>query len=158
MKTIEFREHKLSGARLRIPFTVLGSFGPKHHAMIVGVNEADQHLWVAELSRRFGQRIVPLDKWLEDNEKHVPQLVVSPNEGPLSNIDVAKGAIAEILSHEDSKYNLVFNNCESFVDRHTKGEQKSLKLSPQVVKAFKAAGIVIATGAVMLSQSSRRTR
>ena len=149
-------EHELSGARLTIPFTGLGKLGPKHHAIIVGVHRITGELWVAELSRKFGHRIVSLEQWFADNRKYLSKLKIIPNEGARSNSEVAKSAIKEVLSklEDDGKpgYDLVFNNCETFADRHTEGKQPKTKLSPQVKKTLQAAGVIIATGAVILGK------
>ena len=164
MEQLILTEHKLSGARLTIPFTALGNLGPKHHAVIVGVHRVNRQLWVAELSRIFGHRLVSIDDWFSDNENHLKQLKVTPNEGRRPNAEVAQSAVAEVVAKlEDSGkpgYDLIFNNCETFADRHTHGEQDqdeqaSPKLSPQVKTALQAAGVVIATGAVILGKQNR---
>ena len=159
MSQIVLIEHELSGSRLRIPFTPLGNRGPKHHAMIVGIHRVTGKLWVAELSRKFGHRLVELEQWFEDNKKYVAKLVVTPNPGPRSNEDVARSAIAEIeAKREDSGlkgYDLIFNNCETFADRHSAGQEKKLALSPQVKSVLQAAGVVIATGAVIIGKRFR---
>jgi len=156
MSQIIIVEHKLSGARLTIPFTGLGKLGPKHHAIIVGVHRITGQLWVAELSRKFGHRLCSLDQWFEDNKKYLPKLKVIPNEGPRPNAEVAQSAIDEVHAklEDDGKpgYDLVFNNCETFVDRHTDGEPPKPMLSPQVKKTLQAAGVIIATGAVILGK------
>jgi hypothetical protein len=156
MNQLTIVEHELSGARLTIPFTGLRKLGPKHHAIIVGAHRVTGQLWVAELSRKFGHRLVSLDQWFEDNRKYLAKLKVIPNEGPRSNSEVAQSAIKEVLAklEDDGKpgYDLVFNNCETFVDRHTEGEQPKAKLSPQVKQTLQAAGVIIATGAVILGK------
>ncbi len=159
MEKIVLVEHKLSGSRLTIPFTTLGKLGPKHHAIVVGMHRISGQLWVAELSRKFGHRLVSLDQWFTDNEKYLTQLVVTPNLGPRSNEDVARSAINEVVTklEVDGKpgYDLIFNNCETFADRHTKGHGEKRMLSPQVRKVLQAAGVVIATGAVILGKRIR---
>jgi hypothetical protein len=160
MNQIILTEHQLSGARLTVPFTALGKFGPKHHAVIVGLHRVKQELWIAELSRKYGHRLVSLDQWITDNEKYIAHLTVTPNSGSRSNAEVAQSAIEEIHDQETrgsvpKQYDLIFNNCETFVDRHTKGEDKP-KLSPQVSAVLQAAGIVIATGAVILQKQKHR--
>lgn len=164
MQQIILTEHKLSGARLTIPFTALGKLGPTHHAVIVGVHRITKQLWVAELSRKFGHRLVSIDEWFSDNEKYLKHLTVTPNEGPRPNAEIAESAIAEVKAklEDDGKpgYDLIFNNCETFADRHTQGEQghnepEKPKLSPQVKQALQAAGVVIATGAVILGKRNR---
>lgn len=159
MSQIVITEHELSGARLTIPFTALGLFGPKHHAVIVGVHRITKQLWVAELSRKFGHRLVSLDQWFEDNKKYLRMLKVTPNKGSRPNAEVAQSAIDEVAAklEDDGKpgYDLIFNNCETFADRHAEGEKEKpnkLNLSPQVKKTLQAAGVIIATGAVILGK------
>ena len=160
MNQIVIVEHEWSGARLTIPFTPLGNRGPKHHAVIVGVHRITHKLYVAELSRKFGHRLVSLDQWIEDNKKYTAKLTVTRNSGTRSNAEVAQSAIVEVIAQLQSelptkKYDLVFNNCETFVDRHTDGIPVKAKLSPQVSRALQAAGVVIATGAVILKKAKK---
>ncbi len=160
MSQVVIIEHELSGARLTIPFTALGKLGPKHHAVIVGVHRIKQELWVAELSRKHGHRLVSLEQWIEDNKNYLPRLTVTPNKGFRSNSEVAQSAIDEVTTQLDAgpdskKYDLIFNNCETFVDRHTDGERDKPRLSPQVSKALQAAGVIIATGAVILQKRKK---
>jgi len=148
-----FEEHPLSGARLTFPFTPLGKAGPKHHAVVLGVNEDDGELWIAELSRKFGYRLVSAMQWFVDNEKYLAGLQVTPNEGPRNNVDVARSAIDEVIANTEGngkgKYHIVLNNCESFAQRHSTGKNE---LSPQVAKVFKTAGYVIAAGVLVLNK------
>jgi len=127
----------------------LGDLGPKHHAVVIGFNVEDGLLWVAELSRKFGYRLVSAKQWFEDNQKFLDGLKVTENAGPRSNMEIAQSAVDEVKEKLEGKtdYNVVLNNCESFADRHTNGKRE---LSPQVRSAFKAAGIVIAAGAIVL--------
>lgn len=156
---LRFEEHALSGARLTIPFTFLKRFGPRHHAVVIGLNQQDQKLWIAELSRRFGYRIVSLDEWLEDNSNYLDELVVTQNNGERANFEVGKSAAREIIERQqvgdNSKYQLIFNNCESFADRHSMGGNR---LSPQVAKVLHSAGVAIVAGAVILTKHKRRSR
>ncbi|WP_075086210.1 C40 family peptidase [Mariniblastus fucicola] len=159
MKQIIITEHELSGARLTIPFTALGKLGPKHHAIVVGVHRVTGQLLVAELSRKFGHRVVPMEQWFTDNSKYLALLTVAPNAGTRSNAEVAQSAIAEVAEKlaDDGKpgYDLIFNNCETFAERHSQGELVKAKLSPQVRKVLRTAGVVIATGAVILGKRIR---
>lgn len=156
---LRFEEHALSGARLTIPFTFLKKLGPKHHAIVIGLNQDDQKVWIAELSRRFGYRIVPLDQWFDDNSNYLGELVITQNNGERENFEVGKSAAMEIVSRQQvgdkSKYHLVFNNCESFADRHSTGKNK---LSPQVAKVLHSAGVAIVAGAIIWQKRSRGSR
>ncbi len=151
MQELSFTENELTGARITVPFTALQHLGPKHHAIVIGVCDDDQEIWIAELSRKHGYRLVALKTWLDDNGQYLEGMKIEPNPGPRSNWDVAESAIAEVkqAAEEGLKYNVVFNNCETFADRHVTGENG---LSPQVKKAAKVLGFVVAGGALVLKR------
>ena len=155
-KEITFTENELTGSRVTFPFTALKHLGPKHHAIVVGEREEKQsseeaELWIAELSHRHGYRLVSLKEWMEDNGKFLDGMKIEPNPGPRSNWEVAESAIEEVKSAADKglEYNIVFNNCETFANRHLTGETT---LSPQVKKAAKVLGFVVAGGALILKK------
>lgn len=149
MKDFSFSENELTGSRLVVPFTPLKKFGPKHHAIVLGINDEDGDVWIAELSRRHGYRLVSLEQWIDDNDQFIDSVEIAPNTGDRSNYEVAQSAIDEIRSRqkeENSDYDVVLNNCENFVDRHTHG---TWKLSPQVRNTMKVMGFAIAGGAMI---------
>lgn len=150
MNELSFNENELTGARVTVPFTALQRFGPKHHAIVIGQCD-NGDVWIAELSRKHGYRLVPLETWLDDNSDYLDGLSIEPNAGPRSNWDVAQGAIDEVIAAAEngSQYNVVFNNCETFANRHLSGETS---LSPQVKKTFKMLGFVAASGALILQR------
>ena len=155
MKNLSIAANELTGARVTIPFTALKSLGPKHHAIVLGINDADGEIWIAELSRRFGYRLVALNQWLDDNKQHLEGLKIVPNTGPRTNLDVAHSALEEVQKNTDSEigYDVLFNNCETFADRQITGKTT---LSPQVKKAAQVLGFVIAGGALVLKRSLTR--
>ena len=155
MNELSIAANELTGARVTIPFTALKQFGPKHHAIVLGLNDADGEIWIAELSRRFGYRIVALKQWLDDNREHLKGLKIVPNTGPRTNLDVARSALVEVQQNSDSEigYDVLFNNCETFADRQISGKTT---LSPQVKKAAQVLGFVVAGGALILQKSLTR--
>ena len=155
MNRLSILTNELTGARVTIPFTALRRFGPRHHAIVLGTNTDDGQLWIAELSRRFGYRLVELNQWLEDNREYLDGLKIEPNSGPRANIDIARSAIQEVESRDPggSGYDVLFNNCETFADRQIRGETS---LSPQVRKAAQILGFVVAGGMLILRKSLKR--
>lgn len=155
MKNICITPNELTGARVTIPFTAFKHFGPKHHAIVLGINDEDGEIWIAELSRRFGYRLVVLKQWIEDNRDHIDGLIIKANTGPRTNIDVAQSAIREVQAHAENEtgYHVLFNNCETFVDRQFNGKTT---LSPQVRKSARVLGFVIAGGMLILRRSLTR--
>lgn len=151
MDKLELKQHELSGARLTVPFTALKRLGPKHHAIVLGESEFGNKIWIAELSRRHGYRLVELERWLEDNGEHIDGLKLEPNSGPRSNWEVAQSAIDEVKAAESNnrKYDVIFNNCETFADRHVTG---ATSISPQVKKSLKLLGFVVAGGVYLLKK------
>ena len=76
MKKFSFTENELTGSRLVIPFTPLKKFGPKHHAIVLGLNDEDGEVWIAELSRRHGYRLVSLQQWIDDNDEFIDSVEI----------------------------------------------------------------------------------
>ncbi len=168
---VTLREHEYSGARLVVPFTPFKWIGPKHHAIVVGIDERDGRVWIAELSRRFGYRLVTLDRWLGDNRYYQKHLVIEPNRGPRTNSEVARSALSEIKQQQKSKdcqttpqdrlstgsirYHVVFNNCESFVDRHVTGNHS---IGSQVKRSLKCAGVLVAGGLMIWQRQLAKQR
>ncbi len=148
MKRIRISEHELSGARITVPFTTLSRVGPKHHAIVVGVDD-DKRLWIAELSRRFGCRLVDWSTWLRDNQRYMRHIDVEPNSGPRQNFEVTQSAVADVVAADGKtqRYHVLFNNCESFADRH---QGSCNRLSAQVQKSARLLGVVAAAGAFAL--------
>lgn len=151
MDSLSFSEIELSGARVTVPFTALQRLGPKHHAIVIGQSDDDGEVWMAELSRKHGYRLVSLKSWLNGNQDYLDGLKIEPNLGPRSNWDVAQSAIDEVIAENESgkQYNVVFNNCETFANRHLSG---TTSLSPQVKKTFRMLGFVAASGALILQR------
>ena len=116
-------QNKLTGCRLVGTITALGDIGPKHHGIILGQSDVDGKNYVAE-SMCHGYRLAELDDFIKRYRDNSP-IKVCPNDGKLSNIEVASRALDEINRGGNGKYNLIFNNCESFVNRAMYGTSLS---------------------------------
>ena len=79
MNELSFNENELTGARVTVPFTALQRFGPKHHAIVIGQCD-NGDVWIAELSRKHGYRLVPLETWLDDNSDCLLYTSPSPRD------------------------------------------------------------------------------
>lgn len=141
MQTLQ--EHALTATRLVVPFTRLGLLGPKHHALVLGADSAGE-LWVAELSHLGGgYRIRPFADFVADNSRYLRQLRLQPNTGVRTNWEIAQSAIAEATADQKVRYNLIANNCESFVDRHVHGENR---ISSQVANTVRGLATAASVG------------
>lgn len=69
------------------------------------------------------------------------KIFVLPNEGQFKNVEVAKRAISEINGSEKRRYNLINNNCESFVNRAMLGKSNSSQVINTVLGLLLLAGI-----------------
>lgn len=124
----------------------LGMDGPKHHAVILGKNILDGEIYIAE-KMPTGTHI----STYKDFHKRYGangQIRLDPNTGPNSPREVAERAIAELRQGGDA-YDLVLNNCESFVNRAMHGKSES----SQVINT--ALGAVALVGLFYLLKSSK---
>lgn len=124
----------------------LGHDGPKHHAVILGRNLFDGFVYVAELMPTGYQ--VRTDADFMARYSPNGEVRVHANDGPAENLHVAQGALAE-LRRGGQSYDLVTNNCESFVNRAMHGTSTST----QVVNT--AVGIVLVLGLVYVLRSAK---
>jgi Lecithin retinol acyltransferase len=124
----------------------LGHDGPKHHAVVLGRSLFDREVYVAELMTAGYQVTTYRD--FDRRYSANGQVIVQANDGPLSNLQVAQRAIAE-LKQSGTKYDLVVNNCECFVNRAMHGHSAST----QVVNT--AIGIITLVGLVWVLKNSR---
>jgi hypothetical protein len=143
----QLQQIDVTGCRLVGAITKeLGHDGPKHHAVILGQSPFDGEVYVAELMTTGYQ--VTTDRAFCARYSANGTIVLQANDGGLSNLEVAQRAIAE-LSKVGQGYNLITNNCESFVNRAMRGTSTS----SQVVNT--AVGIAILVGAVYVIKNSR---
>ena len=121
--TVNFRINQHSGSRLVGAMTKLGDFGPKHHGLVIGEGMHDGKTYVAE-SGEHGYQCVTVDEF-GDRYKSNGKIEYYPNNGNLSGHEIAKRAVDEINKGGKRKYNVLFNNCESFVNRAVHGSPVS---------------------------------
>jgi len=115
----------------------LGMSGPKHHAVVLGQNAIDGEVYIAELMKT-GYQITTVKDFQSRYAANGP-IHVEANNGPKTNVEVAQRALAESRQGNVS-YDLVANNCESFVNRAMHGSSNST----QVINT--ALGIVALVG------------
>lgn len=124
----------------------LGMDGPKHHAIVLGRSLFDNEIYVAELMDSGYQ----ISTYREFHRRYAVngQIRLQPNNGPYENVAVARRAIQE-LAQGNATYDLVLNNCESFVNRAMHGTSSS----SQIVNT--TLGIAAVVGLVYVLKSSR---
>ncbi|TXI80203.1 MAG: hypothetical protein E6Q40_15125 [Cupriavidus sp.] len=143
---MHLRQIDVTGARLVGAITKeLGHDGPKHHAVVLGQGMFDGVVYLAELMAGGYQIATFAD--FQRRYANNGEIRVEPNAGPHSNLDVAKRALAEIKQGQ-TKYDLVGNNCECFVNRAMHGQSTST----QVVNT--ALGILLIVGLIYVVKSS----
>lgn len=125
----------------------LGLDGPKHHAVILGRSMFDGEVYIAELMSTGPQ----ISTCRDFEKRYAPNgpIRLEPNNGALENLQVAQRALAE-LRQEGKAYDLVLNNCESFVNRAMHGHSNS----SQVFNT--ALGIVIIVGLIYVLKNSKQ--
>ena len=124
----------------------LGHDGPKHHGVVLGRSPANGEVYIAELMNGGHQ----VSTYTDFSSRYSPNgaIVIQPNDGALTGLEVAKRALSE-LTQGGSAYDLLANNCKSFVNRamHNKSS------SSQVVNT--ALGVAIAVGLVYVLKKSK---
>lgn len=139
---MHFIPTKLSGVRIVGPTTKLGHLGPKHHGLIIGDNIDDKKTYVAERNGN-GCRYVTFNKFVR-RYKHNGKIKLFPNDGKFTGYEVAKRAIKEIKRGGNGKFDILLNNCESFVNRAMYGKS----ISSQVVHTVSAVVLVVGIGLI----------
>lgn len=124
---MDFRANQYSGSVLVGAMTKLGKLPTEHHGVIIG--EHNGQLYVAE-SGENGYGYVTVDEFV-NRYKLNGKIEHHPNKGKFSGYEIAKRVVDEINSGGNGHYNLLFNNCESFVNRAVHGHS----ISWQSVKA-----------------------
>lgn len=126
----------------------LGHVGPKHHAVILGQSAIDGTVYIAE-NMDYGCQVVTYNDFCT---RYAPNgdIKVLPNEGEFGDVVVANRAINEINNGSEDKYNLITNNCESFVNR----AMKNHSVSAQVVTTLGVLAL-IAVGVYVVVQSRK---
>lgn len=103
----------------------LGMDGPKHHAVVLGKGNFDGEVYIAELMDKGYQ--IATYKDFHNRYAANGHIRLEPNVGPNNNVQVAQRAIAE-LKQGGAAYDLVVNNCESFVNRAMHGKSTSSQI------------------------------
>jgi hypothetical protein len=115
-----------------------GMDGPKHHAIVLGKCTFDNEVYIAELMKSGYQ--ISTYKNFHSRYAANGQIRLEPNDGPTSNVQVAQRAISELLKGE-ATYDLVINNCESFVNRAMHGKSSSSQILNTALGLAALAGI-----------------
>jgi len=124
----------------------LGMDGPKHHAVVLGKNIFDGEVYIAELMRTGYQ----VSTYKDFHRRYAinGDIRLEANNGPLAPLEVAQQAIAE-LQQGGTAYDLMLNNCESFVNRAMHGKSGS----SQVVNT--ALGVAAIVGLFYVLKNSK---
>ncbi len=126
----------------------LGHAGPKHHAVILGQNTLDGMIYIVE-NMDYGYQVVTYSDFCA---RYAPNgdIKLLPNEGEFDDVTVANRAISEFNDGGKGTYNLITNNCESFVNR----AMKNHSVSEQVVTTLGVLAL-IAASVYVVSQSRK---
>lgn len=125
----------------------LGHSGPKHHGVILGRSVTDNLIYIAE-SMSTGYRVCTYKDFIQRYGTN-GEIFVQPNDGDLENQAVAQRAIDELKNGGAGEYDLIFNNCECFVNRAMHGKSTS----DQVINS--ALGVLALVGLVYVIQNSK---
>ncbi|WP_345980777.1 hypothetical protein [Sulfurimonas sp. HSL3-2] len=136
---MNFEQIDLTGCRLIGAIWELGHIGPKHHAVIIGKNLDDDLIYIAE-NMHTGYQLVTLDDFKSRYSKN-GDIKVQVNDGNKTNLEVAQDALNVIYSKTKKKYNLISNNCESFVNQVTHGHSISTQVLTTIGGLILIAGI-----------------
>ena len=145
---MQLQQIDVTGCRLVGAITKeLGHAGPKHHAVILGQNLLDNHVYIAEHMNTGYQ----VSTYADFHNRYAPngEIIVSANDGEYENIAVAQRAIEELKRGGKDVYDLVLNNCECFVNR----AMHDRSVSNQVINT--CLGIVVFAGLVYVVKNSR---
>lgn len=149
---ISYTTHELTGYRMVVPLVKwLGHCGPKHHALIIGTNDADGKLYVSDFGPSRGSCMITIDQFIEIYGRG-GRIKLVPNNGMRSNEEVVKHVLEEIYGKTSGSYNFVLNNCQNSVDRAMYGKRS---LSSQVANTLSGLGFVLAGGIYVLARRLR---
>jgi hypothetical protein len=145
--TVFLQQIDATGCRLIGAITKdLGHEGPKHHAVVLGRSVLDGHIYVAELMNTGYQICTYEHFYLRYSQNG--DIRIQPNDEPSSGLVVAQRALSE-LRQGGKPYDLLTNNCESFVNRAT----GSSSVSSQVVNT--ALGLAVLVGLFYVLKKSK---
>jgi hypothetical protein len=124
----------------------LGHDGPKHHALVLGTSPFDGHVYLAELMNTGYQICTYKDFYRRYSQN--ADIHMRPCASSAEGVQVARRALAE-LRQGGQPYDLLTNNCESFVNRAMHGSS----VSSQVINT--ALGLALVMGLVYVLKKSR---
>lgn len=124
----------------------LGMDGPKHHAVVLGSGIFDGEVYIAELMSTGYQ--ITTYKDFHGRYAANGKISLEANDGPNNGVHVARQAIAE-LQQGGTVYDLVANNCESFVNRAMHGKSSS----SQIINT--ALGLAVMVGLCYVLKNSK---
>lgn len=120
---MEFKLIGETGCRLVGAITVLGHTGPKHHGVIIGMDAANNQIYVAE-HRHHGYQLATYENFVERYSTN-GEIGLFEHEGKSNPGEVARRALDKLTRGGKGAYNLLTNNCESFVNRAIYGNSVS---------------------------------
>ena len=138
-KNMQLTQIDVTGCRIIGSITGLGNVGPKHHAIILGLNESNGYVYVAE-SMHTGYQIASYQDFYQRYASN-GEINISANDGKFSDLTVAQRALEELKKGGKGVYNLIANNCESFSNRAMHGRSTS----KQVIHTFLGIAVIIGT-------------
>ena len=136
---MDFEQIDVTGCRITGAMTIAGEIGPKHHGLILGRGVIDGVIYIAELVTS-GYQITSVDEFKSRYWRY-GDISLEPVPDQEAGLVVARKALLEIASNAKAKYNLITNNCESFVNRAS----KNTSTSTQVLTAV---GVVMLVSAI----------
>jgi len=116
----------VTGYRIIGAISELGYVGPKHHGIILGENQDDGQVYIAE-NMHTGFQIATYNDFHSRYSSN-GDVTIEANNGKFNDLEVAQRAITEIVKGSKGVYNLITNNCESFANRamHNKSTSKQV--------------------------------
>jgi len=139
---MEFEQIDVTGCRITGALTIAGGLGPKHHGIIIGRDPLNGVVYIAELLTT-GYSISSFDEFKSrywENGK----IQIESAKDATTGLARARRALNEIKANSRSRYNLITNNCESFVNRAIEKTSES----KQVITAIGV--VVLISGAIWL--------
>lgn len=120
-----------TGFQLAGAITPFGHLGPKHYGIVIGKSVVDGLVYIAENTPE-GYHLIPANEFVERYRAN-GKLVLIPNSGPYSAIEIANRALQRIYNSQQEKYCLFSNNCESFSSEVVTGRRESQQVWEGIV-------------------------
>lgn len=136
---IQIRE---TGCQLIAPITIFGNLGPKHHGIVIGKGNLDNHIYIAE-NTPDGYALICSEDFI-DRYKKYGEFRLQPNNGPYTSVEVANRALRKVFGQHTDQYCLFTNNCESFASEMVCGKRTSQQVRDGVLGCILIAGAYLA--------------